>query len=134
MDKQFCYECGKSVAWGSGNFVNRVPNFDTVEQRRANGATYPEGEWLCGECDEKIFGDGEDISDPNRPTWPSLLDEININYAERALLGGGKGLSVLQELRELNITYYWQIIGIAKIRLRKRGYSGEFVDVSRVRK
>ena len=129
MGNQICYECGDSVAWGSGKFVNRVPNLDTIEQRRANGAPYPEGEWLCGECDSKIY-DGEEI--PN-PSLQSFVDELNIGFAKRALLGGGKGLSVLLELRELNITYYWQIIGIAKIRLRKEGYSGKFANVSGVR-
>lgn len=57
--KEMCYECGRSVAWGSGLFVNRVPSFDTIEDRREMNVPYPEGEWLCGECDEQISGGGQ---------------------------------------------------------------------------
>ncbi len=47
-----CYECGRSVAPGSGNFVNRVPSLDSGPERASMGVPYPEGEWLCGECDQ----------------------------------------------------------------------------------
>ncbi len=35
-----CRDCGHSVTWGSGRFVNRVPADD---------------EWLCAECISRIY-------------------------------------------------------------------------------
>jgi len=46
-----CNECGRSVAPGSGLFVDRIPDLNTVEERRELGKPYPEGDWLCRECD-----------------------------------------------------------------------------------
>lgn len=50
-DSEICNLCGRSVAFGSGWFVNRVPDLDTSSERRANGRPYPEGDWICAECD-----------------------------------------------------------------------------------
>lgn len=47
-----CNECGRSVAWGSGWFVNRVPDFNSIEERREMGKPFPNGDFLCAECDE----------------------------------------------------------------------------------
>lgn len=47
-----CWNCGKSVAWRSGRYVNRIPSLDSVEVRRENGAPHPEGEYLCSKCEE----------------------------------------------------------------------------------
>ena len=49
---EICNECGRSVKLGSGNFVNRVPDFNTPEERKEMGRQYPEGDFLCIECDE----------------------------------------------------------------------------------
>ena len=46
-EKELCNECGRSVAWGSGLFVNRVPCFDLC------------GGWICRECDETMRVEGE---------------------------------------------------------------------------
>lgn len=54
MGKEICNECGRSVAQGSGWFVNRVPDLDSVEVRRENGKPFPEGDFVCAECDQKI--------------------------------------------------------------------------------
>lgn len=53
MVEQICNECGRSVAPGSGWFVNRVPDLNDMETRRENGKPFPEGDFLCVECDEK---------------------------------------------------------------------------------
>jgi hypothetical protein len=50
-----------------------------------------------------------------------VVDEINIDYACRALLGGGKGKSVMEELKKVNQPYYDQIMSLARERLRKEG-------------
>ena len=41
MSEEVCVECGCSVKWGSGNFINRIPADDG---------------WLCGKCVMEIFG------------------------------------------------------------------------------
>lgn len=48
-----CNECGKSVSQSSGNFVNRVPDCNTVEERKEMGKPYPIGNFICAECDNK---------------------------------------------------------------------------------
>jgi len=51
MDEQICCGCGRSVKMGSGRFVNRVPIADNYERRVELGFPYPEGAFLCAECD-----------------------------------------------------------------------------------
>jgi hypothetical protein len=51
-EKEICSYCGRSVAWGSGWFVNRVPRGDTQSEREQWGMPHPEGGWLCEECAE----------------------------------------------------------------------------------
>jgi hypothetical protein len=51
MAVQICNECGESVAPGSGRFVNRVIDMNDPETRREMGKPYPEGDYVCEECD-----------------------------------------------------------------------------------
>ena len=51
-DRQVCNECGASVKFGSGHFVNRVPDLNDPEIRLEMGKPFPNGEWLCSRCDE----------------------------------------------------------------------------------
>jgi hypothetical protein len=62
-DKEICNECGKSVAQGSGRFVNRVPDFDDAETRIEMGRPFPEGGWMCEECDGKYSSAEHDCND-----------------------------------------------------------------------
>lgn len=48
------------------------------------------------------------------------LDQINIDYACRALLGGAKGQSVMEELKKGNPAYYERIMGEARKELEAR--------------
>ncbi|MCX7702790.1 MAG: hypothetical protein N2234_01630 [Planctomycetota bacterium] len=57
---EICNECGRSVSWGSGLFVNRVIDLDNWKTRKANGKPFPKGDYICRECDEKIFGNKDD--------------------------------------------------------------------------
>lgn len=50
-----CNECGHSVKPGSGNFVNRVPDCNDVETRKENGKRFPEGDFICAECENKRY-------------------------------------------------------------------------------
>jgi len=53
-EKEFCNECGQSVKAGSGFFVNRVLDFNDVETRIQMGKLYPEGDFICIECDQEF--------------------------------------------------------------------------------
>jgi hypothetical protein len=48
---EFCNLCGRSVAWGSGWFVNRVPDLNDPREREERGVPSPDGDWICAECD-----------------------------------------------------------------------------------
>ena len=46
-----CYECGHSVEWGSGRYVNRVPADPPQDEDLPSCHVLdPTGEWLCAEC------------------------------------------------------------------------------------
>jgi len=53
---EICNECGRPVTPGSGRFVNRVPDCNTPEERKAAGKPFPQGDFLCAECDAKEVG------------------------------------------------------------------------------
>jgi len=54
QDSEICNKCGKSVAPGSGRFVNRIPDFNSCEERIVMGKLYHSGEFVCAEYDLKI--------------------------------------------------------------------------------
>lgn len=57
------------------------------------------------------------------------LDQINIDYACRALLGGGKGKSVMEELRKTNSAYYESIMSEARKRIGKEVKDGDLCNL-----
>ena len=59
-DLQICCECGDSVCWGSGKYVNRVPVFDYYETRVEQNRPYPLGTYVCDECTIKFDKERED--------------------------------------------------------------------------
>jgi hypothetical protein len=63
---EICNFCGRSVAWGSGRFVNRIPDLDTPAERLANGRPYPFGDWICAECDAFCPDCGRDPTNDHR--------------------------------------------------------------------
>lgn len=54
---EICMECGKSVAFGTGLYVDRIPDANTAEERAEMGAPIPEGEFHCIECERKYLED-----------------------------------------------------------------------------
>jgi len=52
---EVCNECGRSVRLGSGWFINRVPDLNEPQERRGMGRPFPEGDFICAECDGKSF-------------------------------------------------------------------------------
>ena len=51
---EICNECGRSVKWGSGLFINRVVDLDDCIARQEMNKPFPEGDYICRECEEKI--------------------------------------------------------------------------------
>lgn len=56
---EICNHCGRSVSFRSGLFVNRVPDFNDLGTRVANNLGFPEGDFVCIECDSKTDDDYE---------------------------------------------------------------------------
>ena len=54
MEKETCNECGKRVKAGSGLFVNRIQDFNDLKTRKEMGKPFPEGEYICVECEEEL--------------------------------------------------------------------------------
>lgn len=71
MMSEICNICGDSVAWGSGKYVNRVPDGNTVEERKEMNVPHPEGDFICGECEEKM-----DREAPRCPLCGFVMDEL----------------------------------------------------------
>lgn len=46
-----CNECGDSVEFGSGKFVNRIPDFNAPSVRHEMGNPYPYGAFICSDCE-----------------------------------------------------------------------------------
>jgi hypothetical protein len=67
---EFCNHCGRPVHFGSGSFVNRVPDFNDVETRVANGLLFPLGDFVCDYCDtHSLTGNDE----TNETHWLSKM-------------------------------------------------------------
>jgi len=62
-------------------------------------------------------------------TLQDELDKINTDYACRALLGGGKGQFVMEELKKENPAYYERIMGEARRQLESEAKDGKLSDV-----
>ena len=54
METEICNECGRSVKAGSRLFINRIPDFNDYETKIEMSKPYPEGEYICIECNEKL--------------------------------------------------------------------------------
>lgn len=63
MNVEMCNECGKSVAFGSGRFVDRVMDFNDLETRRDMGKQFPEGDFICPQCEYEETQDGTSRKD-----------------------------------------------------------------------
>src|SRR5579875_1388528 len=51
-ENEWCAECGRSVNFVSGNYINRIPEFNDPEIRKGMGRRYPDGDYICYACDE----------------------------------------------------------------------------------
>lgn len=55
---EICNECGCSVKFGTGRFVNRVVDFNTIKDRKEMGKPFPKGDFICELCELKIQDEG----------------------------------------------------------------------------
>lgn len=60
---EICNECGISVKFQSGNFVNRVPDCNSKEHRKIMGKPFPEGDFICPKCINNIYDNWETNND-----------------------------------------------------------------------
>lgn len=84
MSRETCVNCGESVAFGSGKFVNRVPVCDDYEVRKER-YFYPEGEFMCEQCDpplETFYILTRDFSDIDSGVdiYSFVTDDLNYAY------------------------------------------------------
>jgi hypothetical protein len=54
---EICNHCGKDVSFGSGRFVNRIPDFNDIITRIDNNLEFPLGDFICEECDNNAITD-----------------------------------------------------------------------------
>lgn len=76
--------------------------------------------YICPNCAARIFKE-DPVNIRAALTRQMVIDEMNINYACRALLGGGKGKSVMDQLQRQNPQYYQRIMGEAIKKLEVQG-------------
>ena len=48
---EICNHCGRDVSFGSGLFVNRIPDFNGFLTRFENNYGWPHGDFVCMDCD-----------------------------------------------------------------------------------
>jgi hypothetical protein len=51
---EICNECGQNVQKGTGLFVNRVHDLNDKKTRIQMGKPFPDGNFICIVCDEKL--------------------------------------------------------------------------------
>ncbi|HMN23827.1 MAG TPA: hypothetical protein PKE38_04970 [Ignavibacteriaceae bacterium] len=54
MEIEICNECGRDVKFGTGLFINRVIDFNDIDIRIEMGKLFPEGDFICINCDSKL--------------------------------------------------------------------------------
>lgn len=88
---------------------------------------------ICADCASKFLNaDAESVRKTLKQQveaeLATVMDEINIGYAKRALLGEGKGLATMQEILARDKPYYERIMAEAKKRLESESEvpDGEF--------
>lgn len=61
QDGETCNECGQSVRIGTGRFVNRVIDLNSYRTRKEMGKPYPDGDYMCAECDMALEPQTENV-------------------------------------------------------------------------
>ena len=51
---EICNECGKNVNISTGLFINRVADLNDKKTRIKMGKSFPNGDFICIDCDNKI--------------------------------------------------------------------------------
>ena len=82
---QLCAECGQSVAPDSVCFVNRVP-LEALAQRLSNGFPFPEGAFMCAECDQATT-----VDCPETDSWVGVIPNFEryLDFDSELLQGAG---------------------------------------------
>ncbi len=51
---EICNECGQPVHALSGNYVNRVIDFNGYKTRKEMGKPFPVGDFMCADCEAEM--------------------------------------------------------------------------------
>ncbi len=51
---EICNECGQPVHASSGNYVNRVIDFNGYKTRKEMGKPFPTGDFMCADCETAL--------------------------------------------------------------------------------
>jgi len=54
LENETCNECGMSVSFGTGFYINRIIDFDDYAERLEMNKHFPQGNFICAECEEKL--------------------------------------------------------------------------------
>lgn len=76
-ESEVCNECGVSVAFGIGGYVNRVPDLNSIITRIQMGKPYPLGDYICARCEAYNRGDDNEI-DQGKYEWWADISSITV--------------------------------------------------------
>lgn len=86
-ESETCNECGISVAWGSGWYVNRVPDFNSIIQRIKMGKRYPLGDYVCARCDN--YANSHIVDETIEEETEQGEHEYHIDYQSDLVMADG---------------------------------------------
>ena len=59
---EICNECGEGVMFGSGRFVDRIPDANSIVDRKEDmNKPFPCGDFMCIECEDKHYAEEGEI-------------------------------------------------------------------------
>lgn len=82
---EFCNRCGESVAPGSGKFVNRVPDLNSIQARIDSHRPHPAGAYVCAECDAKTSDTVDSMVCPHCKKTITYLETIELASCDISL-------------------------------------------------
>ena len=71
---EICNECGRPVHISSGNFVNRVIDFNGYKTRKEMGKPFPIGDFMCADCEQALSEQSATILP--FPGWEAKREEM----------------------------------------------------------
>jgi len=73
---EICNECGQPVHASSGNYVNRVIDFNGYKTRKQMGKPFPIGDFMCAKCEAALDAQTEGGSAISRNGKRRRINEL----------------------------------------------------------